>query len=213
MKGLFVALCALLLASSVSLSAEIMDSFGQTVDSQLDQTVSRARKMRLPQYKSLYDINKSIEILKRVTSKKDDYFRAWFNLGLAYWQASTKEKSFFGESIDAFDRAIRIRDKEAIQDITIFNSAGWVSLSAGDYKQAEIYLIRGLKDIELGTEYTKEAIYTNLGRLYFYTQRFDLAEEYSSKAVEEFGNTDAAANTLQLIEKTKNLSKMREQKK
>ncbi len=191
-------------------AANVVDKFGQRVSEQLDALVTQARKQRLPYLEDTYDIDRSIAILEEVVGENDDYFRAWFNLGLAYWQASADSSSRYIQSKDAFDRAIAIRDAEEIPDISVFNSAGWVSMRAGDYDSAEHYLLRGLDDIEHGSEYTKEAIYSNLGRVYFYTQRFDKAVEFSRIAVNRFGNKDSAVETLTLVQKTRDLVTKRE---
>jgi hypothetical protein len=70
--------------------------------------------------------------------------------------------------------------------------------------------LRGLDEIEHGSEYTKESIYSNLGRVYFYTQRFDKAVEFSRIAVNRFGNKDSAVETLTLVQKTRDLVTKRE---
>ena len=76
-----------------------------------------------------------------------------------------------------------------------------MSLSNGDYPTAEKRLMLALADIDQGTDYTKSAVYNNLGLLYYYTQRFDLAKIYLTKARDDF-HSQSAAMTLGLIGKT-----------
>ncbi|NBC47731.1 MAG: tetratricopeptide repeat protein [Gammaproteobacteria bacterium] len=191
-------------------AADVVDQFGQRIPEQLDTLVTQARKQRLPYLENFYNIDQSIATLEQVVNEKGDYFRAWFNLGLAYWQASGDSRSRYSQAKEAFDKAIAIRDAEKISDISVFNSAGWVSMRAGDHRSAEHYFLRGLEDIEQGSDYTKEALYSNLGRVYFYTQRFDKAIEFSRIAVDRFGNDDSAAETLTLVRKTMDLAAIRE---
>ncbi len=144
-----------------------------------------------------------------MVGEKDDYFRAWFNLGLAYWEASDSGMDRYAEAKQASDRAVTIRDAQGIPDVTVFNSAGWVSMKAGGYGAAEAYLLRGLVNIEHGNDFTQSAIYTNVGRLYFFAQRFDKAVKFSQIAVDLFGNDESAAETLRWVRETEELAAKR----
>lgn len=188
-----VRVAALVLCLVPSAAAqEVVDQFGQTVPAELAAKVDEARELRLPYNTETYDAETSARLLEEVVDEKADYYRAWFNLGLALGQLDR-----YDEANAAFDQAIAIMDSEGIEDISIFNSAGWVNLNAGRFDRAEALLRRGLEMEELGSEATVRAMYNNLGLLYFYTQRFTEAEEALSIA-EEMGST-SATDTLEVI--------------
>lgn len=134
MRIIFVLTAIVFIAGVAPLeAADVVDKFGQGVPKHLDAVVTEARKNRLNPGSG--NLSESITELERVVEEKNDYFRAWFNLGLAYWQASS-ENDLYEKSKRAFDHAIDIRDREKISDISVFNSAGWVSMRAGDYNSA-----------------------------------------------------------------------------
>ena len=188
---------AVLLSFGLDVAArEVTDQFGQTVPAELAAKVEKARQLRLP-YVPAYNPEEAVRLLREVVAEKDDYYRAWFNLGLAYGEVGDYE-----EANSAFNRAVSIMEEEGIEDITIFNSAGWVNLTAGKYDIAEELFKRGLMMKEHGSEYTVRALYNNIGLLYFYTQRLDEAEEYLTIARNEF-NSESAAKTLTLIDEAR----------
>jgi tetratricopeptide (TPR) repeat protein len=187
------------------LAAQSLDQFGQAVDPALATKVDQARQMRLPGSKSpdaaRDSARKSAVILQDIVKKRPDYYRAWFNLGLALNQTGD-----YAGAKAAFEQAIALRTKLSIKDISLLNSAGWAAMQNGDYASAETWLLIALKDIDQGSASTKGSIYYNLGQLHFFTQRFDQARAYLKIARDQFGSQQAV-ETLRLIEQTKSLVK------
>ena len=172
------------------------DKFGQEVPKALERQVLQARLMRLPYQKDKYDPENSERILLRVIERKPDYYRAHFNLGLTYHELGDYEKA-----VEAFDAAMRIRDEQQIDDFTLINTAGWSSLKNSDFPRAERLLLQAEKLTEGSDTYTEGAVHSNLGELYFLTQRFDEAEHHLKIASDEFGSREAAYY-LELIDRT-----------
>jgi tetratricopeptide (TPR) repeat protein len=210
-KLVILFLSALLVASPFPHAfAQTADTFGQVVDPVANAEVDRARKLRMPFGKSpdgaRKDAKRAVDILQAVVAKRPDYYRALFNLGLAWHEAGNYEKSS-----EAFEKAIKIRLDRKIKDISMLNSAGWVSLQNSDYDTAIARLEMALKDIKQGTAATQTSVYYNLGQVYFLTQRFSEAEKYLNVAKNQYGSAQAA-ETLRLISKTKTLIKARRSK-
>lgn len=201
-------LAAALLGSHIQPAiAQTADDFGQVVDPVASAEVDRAKKLRMPFGKSpdgaRKDAKRAVDILQAVVAKRPDYYRAQFNLGLAWHEAGD-----YAKSTQAFEKAMKIRLDRKIEDISLLNSAGWVSLQNGDYATAIVRLKMALEDIEQGTKATQSSVYYNLGQVYFLTQRFTDAEQYLTKAKNEYGSAQAA-ETLKLIAKTKSGIKAR----
>jgi tetratricopeptide (TPR) repeat protein len=186
-------------------SAQSRDAFGQAFDPALTTKVDQARELRLPGKKSSgaarENAKKSAALLQEIVKKQPDYYRAWFNLGLALNQAGD-----YPGAKAAFEKAIELRTKLSIKDISLLNSAGWAAMQNGDYGSAEIWLRMALADIGQGSSSTKSSVYYNLGQLYFFTQRFDQARAFLKIARDQFGSQQAA-ETLKLIEETKTFVK------
>jgi tetratricopeptide (TPR) repeat protein len=190
--------------------AAAQDPFGQTVEPAVEEIVVTNRGLRLPYGKTadkaVADARAAATALHQVVGTHPRYFRAWFNLALAQAEAGD-----YAAARKSFDEAIKIRDEEKIPDITVLNSAGWVSLNNGDYGKAEQYLLRALKEIDKGTQFTNAAVHNNLGQLYFFTQRLDEAEKFL-KIAKDLG-TGSATRTLDIIAATRAIVKNTEQMK
>lgn len=177
-------------------AAVAQDKFGQRVSEPLEQKVLDARNKRLPYRKEVYDPKSSVRLLEEVVVENPEYYRAHFNLGLAYHELGEYEKS-----TEAFDRALEIREQQKIDDVTLLNTAGWVSLKNGDFRRAEI-LLKQAEALTKGSKtFTEGAVHGNLGQLYFLTQRFDEAQQHLTIAKNQFGSKEAAYY-LDLIAKT-----------
>ncbi|MEX3008542.1 tetratricopeptide repeat protein [Hoeflea sp. TYP-13] len=185
--------------------AAAQDKFGQTVPAALEKKVLEARQMRLPYRKEVYDPKESARMLEEVIAVKPDYYRAHFNLGLTYHELDDYEKS-----TESFDRAIKIQKEQGIDDATLFNTAGWVSLKNGDFRRAELLLKRAETMTKGTNTYTEGAVHGNLGQLYFLTQRFDEAQRHLTISRDEFGSKESAYY-LDLIDKTQKVLVIQEQ--
>jgi tetratricopeptide (TPR) repeat protein len=197
MKPVMVLLLTIV-AGFMSFRAIAGDVYGQDVSPDVEKQLEQAKNFRLPNL-GTYDNKKAIDVLRKIQVENPDYYRAAFNLGLAYWNDKD-----YKDAKSQFDQAIEIKRKFNLNDVTVFNSAGWVSMKAGDYNTAEGYFKEGLK--EANAPDSKSAIdpylYTNLGTLYYLTQRFDDAEKYLTIARDTYNSPDAS-KTLELISQTR----------
>lgn len=199
MKRCAIVICAVAGFAVVSLLPAVTlaqtDKYGQTVPTQLQEQVERARSMRLPN-SGRYDAKESVTLLQDALQKKPDYYRALYNLALAQAEANDYDKAKV-----TFEKAFEVAAKQNIRDGSIYNSAGWVAMRFGDYAAAEELLKKALELKDENQEGTNRAIYNNLGLVYFYTQRFDDARQYLKVAASEYGSA-SASDTLKLIEET-----------
>ena len=192
---------AFLLAAIISSAALAADKFGQDVPAGLEQLVDQARQQRLP-YSNVYDPKTSAATLERVIAQKADYYRALFNLGLAYHELKEYQKS-----VETFDAALRIREAQSIDDATILNTAGWVALKNGDFGRAEALLKEAETETKGDGTFTEQAVLSNLGELYFLTQRLDLSRTYFNtyKANNPTRQNREVDYYLSIIERTEQL--------
>lgn len=191
--AIYVLIIISFLCLNSNVSADQVDSFGQSVPDNFNQRIEDARLYRLP-YSGKYDPNKSIEIINQLVAERQDYYRGYFNLGLAYGEL--KE---FSKAQESFSKALEIRAKLGLPDTTIFNSAGWVCMNAGNIDCAKNYFEQAISENRDTPNFTTKAAYNNLGQLYFNAQRFDEAKRYLRIAYDKFGST-AAGDTLKLID-------------
>jgi tetratricopeptide (TPR) repeat protein len=176
----------------------IKDSTGQEVDSDLDARVTEARSFRLKGPN--LDLDKSIALLEEITREKADYYRAWYNLALAYLQ---KDPENFEPIQKAFQTAADIQAKDPnIVDGSLYNSFGWALLNEGQYAAAEENLMLGLKLADTNSEWTNSALNYNLGRLYFEQGDIPSAEKYLGTAADRYKN-GMAIELKSIIDKTK----------
>lgn len=177
--------------------AQQRDQFGQAILPEQDQMIDKAKSLRLPfgkmRDKAREDAREAISILEPIVQSNPDQYRALFNLALAQHEAGD-----YAKANATFDQAIAVRQKQSIPDISLLNSAGWVSMENGDYATAEKRLLLALNEIGNGSPQTQASIYNNLGQLYFYTQRFDEAEKYLTIARDKYGSKAASATLLQI---------------
>jgi Tfp pilus assembly protein PilF len=191
--------------------AQQRDQFGQAILPQQDQLIDKAKTLRLPfgkmKGKAQEDARQAISILEPIIQSNPDQYRALFNMALAQHEAGD-----YAKANATFEQAIAVRQKQSIPDISLLNSAGWVSMENGDYATAEKRLLMALREIGNGSPQTQASVYNNLGQLYFYVQRFDEAAKYLTIARDKFGSKAAAATLLQ-IQKTDQLFQIQQQLK
>lgn len=188
-------------SSSVLAQSELVkDKFTQVVPKAFESVVEKARAYRLPNSEQ-YNPDEAIQLLEGLVKQKDDYFRGYFNLGLAYG-----EQRQYKSAQDSFRKAIDIADRDSIPDVTVYNSAGWIHMLSGDYNGAEELYLEALERDGAGivsvTDDVRQALYYNLGLLYFNTQKFDLAEEKLAVAQEQY-DSKAANKLLAVIAKVR----------
>lgn len=191
--------------------AQQRDQFGQSIVPEQDQLINKAKTLRLPygkmRDKAREDALQAISILEPIVQANPDQYRALFNLALAHHEAGD-----YAAANATFEKAIAVKQKQSIPDISLLNSAGWVSMENGDYATAEKRLLMALGEIGNGNPQTQQSVYNNLGQLYFYTQRFDEAEKYLTIAQDKYGSKAATA-TLSQIRKTNQLFQIQQKLK
>ena len=205
MNSGFARLTAIVILLATAGAAAAQDKFGQTVPEALENKVLEARDKRLPYNKQNYDPKESVRMLEEAVAENPQYYRAYFNLGLAY-----HELGDYPKSTEAFDAALKIREEQEIDDATLLNTAGWVSLKNGDFQRAETLLKRAEAETRGTDTFTEGAVQSNLGQVYFLTQRFDLAERHLTIARDRFDSKEAAYY-LDLIAKTQRVLIIQEQ--
>lgn len=175
-----------------SFSVFAADKFGQNISAEMNSQLLQARELRLP-YEDDYNPALSISILEELVREKPDYYRARYNLALAYSEIGEYKKSKLN-----FDKAIEIQNKSPqIIDATVYNSAGWVSMKEGDFERAENLFKQGVALSGNNDNNSNRLLFNNLGQLYFVTGRHEEAKEYLEKA--EKYNSGKATETLEII--------------
>lgn len=143
------------------------------------------------------DVDRAVDMLRRLTATAPSYYRAHYELGL-----SLAEQQKYEESVRAFEGALAVKDREGIDDATIYNSLGWTSFLAGDYSRAEKELLRSLNCGEAQTPRSHEKVLNNLGMLYIHTGDRASAKRYLERAVEQHDSSLARRN-LKLLDSLK----------
>jgi Flp pilus assembly protein TadD len=138
--------------------------------------------------------------LYALTQRAPDYYLAHYNLALVL-----AERGDLGGAIDSFNRAIQIRDAEELPEWTIFNSAGWAHLLAGDLETAERLLWRGVDGFDKLDERSRRKLLNNLGLVYVYKREFDKARPYLKRAADEY-KSDLARKNLLLVDELERAS-------
>ena len=176
-----------------------VDKFNQSIPLPEHENVTKARELRLENFGEAYDLDRSISILEDVVEKEKNYYRAWFNLALAF-----DRKNYDAAKVnEAYLTAIDIAQKENIKDGTIYNSAGWANLRRRNYKVAEEFFNTGLEFEQINSDWTNSAIQYNLGRLYFETRDYQKAKLHLTVSLSEYGNP-LAENLIELIQDIEN---------
>ncbi|MFZ1815286.1 MAG: tetratricopeptide repeat protein [Rhizobiaceae bacterium] len=164
-------------------------TFGQMIDKNLNDQVSRARLLRLGVEGQPLDVDQSIEILTSVTNSNPGFYRAQYNLGLALLKKHPDQPEHF---LPALEKAAEIETTDSnIKDGSIYNTLGWSLLTNLKYDEAETYLRKGLDYAASNSDWTNSALNFNMGRLYFETQRYDKAKKFLSVAADSYGNPTA----------------------
>ena len=140
-----------------------------------------------------YNPQKSVDIILELLKVKPNYYRGLYNLALAYSELRKHKLS-----IESFNKALAVKEKEDIVDNTIYNSAGWVNLRAHHYKAAIKLFRKSLKYVSTNKESSNAALHNNLGLVYFYTQKYEKAKKYLKIAADKYGSV-SAKNTLKII--------------
>lgn len=142
------------------------------------------------------DIVNAESLIRSIISIDSSYYRAHYNLALIYYK-----KGDLDTAITLFHKAIEVKDRENIEEYSIYNSLGYSYFVNGDYKNAEIYLLRSFENKDKLSNSLVKKVYNNLGTLYMNTGKFDEAKKYLLKAKNDFSSNLAEKN-LETINKT-----------
>ena len=174
------------------------DRFQPDIRSELVSLLEEARQERRSG-----NSDQAIESLQQIIKDQPDYYRAHFNLALAF-----VNQERYDESIQAFTKALEIKNSNKIADVTIYNSLGWTYLHAGDLEKAEEFLLLAVKNVEFLTDSSKKRVFNNIGWLYMYSGDYNAAEKYLKKAKDEYGSSLAVKNLALLEELLKKVKKL-----
>lgn len=124
--------------------------------------------------------------LSAITDSQPDYFLAQYNLALAHAQSEDYE-----QAVMAFEEALRIREEQGIAEATVYNSAAWTYMLAGDYNRSEQLFKIALKgeNQELLSKESKRRLLNNVGLLYMYMGDLGQSREHLQKADSVYGGT------------------------
>lgn len=135
---------------------------------------------------------RAIEILETTVATAPGYYLAQYQLGLSASEAGRLDKS-----IDAFMRAMEIREREKISEYTIFNSFGWTYLLAGKLQNAEKLFREGEKHADKLTSDSRGRLFNNMGWMYMQWGQRARARSYFEKA-DKLNYPDAKRNLAHL---------------
>jgi tetratricopeptide (TPR) repeat protein len=155
----------------------------------LQSGIDAALQRQLLEAKSQPDPGRVIDALTRLTRQQPNYFAAQYNLGLALAESGKTT-----EAVAALERARTIRDKEQLDDATIYSSLGWAYMLNGQFDKAETTLGLAQRNEAKLSGASKVRLYNNLGWLYLSTGRDALAKEALSTAEKRHGSDFASRN-------------------
>jgi Tfp pilus assembly protein PilF len=182
---------ALLTTAAVAAST---DPFQPLIPAKQVAIVAQARTDRLNG-----DAKAAIAKLLPVIKENPNYYSANYGLALAYERLGHKR-----EAIKYLSAAKAIRDSEKIDDVSIFNTLGWLYLTNGEYKLAQENLEEAASYEEKNSRETNSRVFDNLGLLYLTTGDYIKSQKAFETAM-QFGSNTAAANLniLHAVEKAK----------
>jgi tetratricopeptide (TPR) repeat protein len=178
------ALLMLCLQSQLTLSADkFQDTIAQPQVDKLDAIVSLRRQGNLG------DAAKQLTLL---TQQNPQYYRAIYNLGLAYADMGQTK-----EAIAKLLEAEILKNSLNIQDPTLDNSLGWAYFLDRQYDNADIYFSRALNSSDKLTKNSQARLYNNYGQLKIYKKNYPEAKKYLQLSTDN-GNSLAKKTLEQL---------------
>lgn len=158
---------AFVLASSAA-AVHAQDKFQAHIErsavTRLDQAVAVRRAG---------DLDNARKLLEQLTLQYPDYYRAVYNLGLAYADAGEPKKA-----VETLLKADALRKRLAIDDPTLDNSIGWAYLLDWQYAKAEEYFARSLKNVNQLPKSSQARLYNNYAQLKIYQNNYPDAQKY-----------------------------------
>lgn len=180
-----------ILASVLALGSEAIaqqDKYQPEIPAATVARMEEARALRRDR-----NAPESVRLLREVVQARPDYYLAQYNLGIAL--ADGRD---YAGAIQAFDRAVAIKEARSIPDASVYNSAGWANLLARDYRKAEALLRKADTNRAQLSEESAKRLDNNLGLLYLYKGDLGASARYL-QAAEAQGSALAKEN-LKLLE-------------
>lgn len=134
--------------------------------------------------------NEAISQLRIIALQHPDYFRAQYQLGLAFAQDGK-----YVEASKAFVAAKEITKTTQIDKIayaSLQNSLGWTYYLMGDFKNSESNLKSALELLGTANPELNPKVLNNLGMLYYTKGDLDMAKRYFKESETRFGSAYAA---------------------
>ena len=119
------------------------------------------------------DLDRAKKQLEQLTQQYPDYYRAVYNLGLAYADAGETKKA-----VDTLLKADALRKRLAIDDPTLDNSIGWAYLLNWQYAKAEEHFALSLKNVNQLPKSSQARLYNNYAQLKIYQHNYAEAQKY-----------------------------------
>jgi tetratricopeptide (TPR) repeat protein len=138
-------------------------------------------------------------VLGEILKLQPNYYNARINIGLVSYDLNE-----FGEAIKHLLIAVEIKNSEKIIDPHFYNLVGWVYMETGKFKEAEIYLKQAVENEGVNSPSVNRALFNNIGLLYMYQNKLNLAEYFFKIAFDRYENA-AAEKNLKLIYEAREL--------
>ena len=139
----------------------------------------------------------AIERLVSLVETEPDYYRAYYNLGLALAKSGQAETG-----LQALEKAAQIKEDQHIEDVTLLASIGWTHYLTGNYQSAKEVLEEALQQQGL-KESSRIKILNNLGTVHKRLGEFAAAREVLMESAAA-GSTRAEAN-IRIIDATERM--------
>lgn len=169
-----------------------VDKFQPQMDTAAVRTVEQARTMVRQK-----QLSPAVEQLSTVTTQHPDYYRGFYNLGLALAKAGRPD-----EALVALDKAAALKKEKGIEDLTLLPSIGWTQYLAGDYDDAAKSLEEALQQEGL-SDGSRVKVLNNLGTVYKRLGAYDDARSVLQRSAAT-GSARAEAN-LKIIDATERM--------
>ncbi len=127
-----------------------------------------------------------------LTQQNPNYYRAIYNLGLAYADMG-KTKDAIVKLLDAE----KLKTRLSIQDPTLDNSIGWAFFLDGQYDNADTYFTKALEHSDKLSKNSQARLFNNYAQLKIYQKKLPEAKKYLQLSTQ--GGNFLAKKTLEQL--------------
>jgi len=131
-------------------------------------------------------VEEAVPQLESIVSNNPDFYRARYDLGIAFVQQGALDKA-----APTLEAALAIRQREGLDEPTLFNTLGWVYYLQGDFERAEKTYLQGAALADHASADANRRLFNNLGALYTRMGRLDEAEKMYERAKTSYGSVQA----------------------